>query len=84
MKFSNVFVENSLIIRKALVIINQHVRFIENLLKINRKSKFKKKKLDNFQMECLNVKNVEKNMMEVMDQEDFVQAIVEKFILENE
>jgi hypothetical protein len=35
-------------------------------------------------MECLNVKNVEKNMMEVMDQEDFVQAIVEEFILENE
>jgi hypothetical protein len=35
-------------------------------------------------MECLNVKNVEKNMMEVMVQEDFVQAIVEEFILENE
>ena len=57
--------------------------FKETLLKINRKSKFKKKNLDDFLMECLNAKNVEKNMMEVMDLEDFVQNIVEEFILEN-
>jgi hypothetical protein len=76
MKFSNAFVENNLIIRKVLARIKHIVRFIKH-------RKNKNMKLSAFLVGYLNVKNVEKNMTEVMDLVDFVQNIVEWLFVVN-
>ena len=78
MKFSNVFVENSLIMVDLFRAMKELVKNIKDKeIKTDKKIFWRKKQKD-FQPECLNVKiqNVKKNMTEAMVLEGFVQDLV--------